>query len=372
MNISNMKNILTVAHQSSNAVHMIGEAGIGKTEIVKAYGKEQGFHVEVLQLTVMDTGDLMGMPIIDTDEFGDKITTWAKPVWLQRLHRANAAGKHCIVFLDELGRASIDIRQAALQMVLENKIQEHSLGEFEGLPSLIVVADNPADEYDSEDFDAALEDRFMTFDVETSLEGFLEYARAAKVIPVVTDYLAEHPEMLLFKPKDTSEKRSTPRAWEALSRALKILPDTSPVTYSIILSKVGKTVGLSFNNFLKNYSNIVSVKDILKLLDGAKTKTEKQQKAARELLKSTTQLIEPVSAGELAEKLLADHKSDKKTGVNAEVILAYISSLDTEIAAGILKTWKLNDNKDFYIEEFSVAQGDGRWYANELRDNIKK
>ena len=160
-----MKEVLNIAHKAQSAVHMIGDHGIGKTEIVKQFAESQGYHCEVLQLTVMDTGDLIGIPeTIEKD--GERVTAWAKPIWLQRVNQANKEGKHVVVFLDELGRASVDIRQASLQMVLEGKIQEHSLGELDNLKSLIVVADNPADDYDSAEFDGALEDTIVDFNFE--------------------------------------------------------------------------------------------------------------------------------------------------------------------------------------------------------------
>lgn len=373
MKIENMKDIMSIAHQSRNAVHMIGEAGIGKTEIVKQFAKDAGFHVEVLQLTVMDTGDLIGMPLIDTDKSGAKVTTWAKPVWLQRVNQANEAGKNVVIFLDELGRASIDIRQASLQMVLEGKIQEHSLGFLNDLPSLIVVADNPSDTYDTEEFDQALEDRFITLNVETSITGFLKYARTAGIMSVVTDYLAEHPEKLLFKPEDTAEKGSTPRAWEALSRILKVLPETNTkgadLTYTLIASKIGKTVGASFHHYLNTYTNVVSIKDIKKLIGKSKMETEEEQRAARSLLEETTRKMEVISAGELAEKMLTACKEDEKK-VSVNLILAFVSSLHIEVAAGILKTWKV-DEKEWYIEKFSKVQGKGRWFARELLANVE-
>jgi hypothetical protein len=92
MKISQMKEVLGIAHKAQAPVHMIGEHGIGKTAIVKEFAEEMGYHCEVLQLTIMDTGDLIGMPVISEDSNGDKVTTWAKPIWLQRVHQANAEG----------------------------------------------------------------------------------------------------------------------------------------------------------------------------------------------------------------------------------------------------------------------------------------
>ncbi len=367
MKIEKMKDILKIAHQSQNAVHMIGPHGIGKTEIVKQFAEEEGFWCETLQLTVMDESDLMGMPVISEDHRGDKVTTWAKPVWLQRIQKANEDGKHVIVFMDELGRASLSIRQASLQMVLEGKIQEHSLGFLDDLNTLTIVADNPSDEYDSSDFDAALEDRFITLDVEASIEGFLKYAREKELNPVITDFLAEYPERLVYNPEDDTEKGSSPRAWESLSRILKVTPKDSPLLNTLILSKVGKTVGASFFHYLRNYINVISVEDIINTIGDSKIDTKDQQKKMAKKLSKITKKMEVISATELAEKMLKEHLSEN-SAVSAKEVAVYVVSLNIEVAAGILKTWKDSDKKEieaFYYDGFKEATPD-HWFLSEL------
>jgi hypothetical protein len=368
MKIDNMKEILGIAHKSQNAVHMIGEHGIGKTEIVKQFAEAAGYHCEVLQLTVMDTGDLIGMPdILEKD--GERLSSWAKPVWLQRVSEANKAGKHCVIFLDELGRASIDIRQASLQMVLEGKIQEHSLGELDGLKSLIVVADNPSDDYDTAEFDGALEDRFITLDVEASVDGWLKYARKVGVLPVVTDYVAEYTDKLVFKPEDTSEKGSSPRAWEALSRILKEVPSNSSLAYNLIVAKVGKTVGSNFYHFYQNYTDVIKPEDILKNIGKANISTEEGQRKAAKKLSKLTKKVEAVSATELAEKLRTESEKGK---IDAEVIIVYLASLNFEVGTNIAKSWKQDDEtKEFFFGPFMNAQP-GKWYIKDLFNASRK
>jgi hypothetical protein len=320
-----------------------------------------GYHCEVLQLTVMDTGDLNGIPET-IEKNGERVTSWAMPIWLQRVREANENGKHVVIFLDELGRASIDIRQASLQMVLEGKIQEHSLGELDGLKSLIVVADNPSDDYDSAEFDAALEDRFITLDVEVSVEGWLKYAREKGVIPVITDYIAEYPDKLLFKPEDTAEKGSTPRAWEALSRILRETPKNSPVIFNLITAKVGKTVGANFYNFMQNYVNVVKPEDIMKII-GTDLDTEAKQKKAVKKLSKVTQKIEAISAQELAQKMKAEAQ---KGNVPHEAVIVYVASLKHEVGANISKSWKEDENdKEYFFGDF-IKHQPNKWYIKEL------
>jgi len=362
MNIENMKEILGIAHKAQSAVHMIGEHGIGKTEIVKQFAEDQGYHCEVLQLTVMDTGDLIGIPeTIEKD--GERVTSWAMPVWLQRVNQANKDGKHVVVFLDELGRASIDIRQASLQMVLEGKIQEHSLGELNDLKSLIVVADNPSDDYDSAEFDAALEDRFITLEVESSLDSWLKYARSKGIMPVITDYLAEYPDKLVFKPEDTAEKGSSPRAWEKLSDILKNTPKNSGLVYQLIVSKVGKTVGGNFYQFFKDYVNVIKVEDILEVIGNSPIITQKEQEKVSKKIAKLTKKLEAIQATELAHKL----KDLAKNGeISSEVVVTYLASLPFEVGTSIAKSWKETDeDREYFLGDFMKAQ-ENKYYIRAL------
>ncbi len=363
-----MKEVFGIAHAAGQGVKMVGKHGIGKSVIVSQFAKENGYHCEILQLPLMEEGDLMGIPTIAEID-GVKVTTWAKPVWLQRMDEATKAGIPCVLFLDELGRASVGIRQVALQLVLENRLQEHSLGVVNGLPTIKIVADNPSDEYDTAEFDAALESRFMSFNVEASIEDFLKYAAKAEMLPVITDYLAEYHEKLHFQPETDNDKGSDPRSWEALSDILKVTKNDSLV-FPMIVSKIGKTVGASFNHYYNTYVKVVKPEDIMKLIGKSKIETEKDQKAMAKKLGKTTQKIEIVSAHELARKMM---KLSIKGEISNQAVLVYIASLNLENAAGFLKSLKNSQEKEdteYYYGAIQTAQ-DKRWFSKQLIANVK-
>ena len=370
MNITQLTKAFSIAHAAQDNVHMVGQHGIGKTEIVKQWAQDNGYHLEVLQLPILETSDLVGMPDI-TDTKDGKVTTFAKPEWIERIHKANANGQHAVVFLDELGRASLDIRQASLQLVLEKKVNEHSIGEVDGLPTLCIVADNPSDQYDTADFDMALEDRFMSFDnVEADIGAWLKYARKVDVLPVITDYLAEYSEKLHYTPESDGEKGSSPRAWKKLSDAMKetYAQKEDDFIYSVITSKVGKTVGANFFHFVNNYISIIKPEDIMAALDGMKLETVKDQKAAAKALKKVTKDIEVIAAQELAEKLFKEFKD----GMDSKVLIVYFASLAKEVSASILKDWKgdgqegEDEKATYYYNEFLSDQGDTLWFIKSL------
>lgn len=61
--------------------------GIGKSSVVQQYAAANNLHCEVLILSLMDTGDLCGLP--RTVEIGGQLsTTWSAPVWFNRIINA--------------------------------------------------------------------------------------------------------------------------------------------------------------------------------------------------------------------------------------------------------------------------------------------
>ena len=371
MKLSKIKTAMTIAQMANDNVHMIGPHGIGKTEYVKEWAKEKGYHLEVLQLPILETSDLIGMPDITETEFG-KVTTFAKPEWLARMDEANKEGKHCIVFMDELGRSSMEIRQASLQIVLEKKVSEHALPVLDGIQTLCVVADNPSDQYDTADFDSALEDRFQTYEnVEADIADWLKYARSNGVMPVISDYLAEYQEKLHFTPESDGEKGSSPRAWKKLSDGLLVNTDDDFV-YSLITAKVGKTVGSSFFHFYNNYIDIVKPEDIVKTIGKLKIKTEEEQIKASKKLSKLTKGIEVISAQELAQKLMEAINNNVR-GFTDETMIVYLGSINLETAASILKTWKEGDKEqtEYYYGGFIKGQPN-KWLIRKITSQVKQ
>ena len=371
MNINKIKIAMKIAYGAGDAVHMIGRHGIGKSEIVNQFGRDNGFHVEILQLPILETSDLVGMPDITETQFG-KVTTWAAPEWVHRVHEANAAGKPAVIFLGELGRASVEIRQAALQLVLESKVNEHKLEDV-----LFVVADNPADEYDTAEFDMALEDRFQTYDVEPDINDWLDYARNNGVIDVVSSYLAEMPEKLHFTPETDGEKGSSPRAWKKLSDGVKeaLKEGEEEFIYSLITSKVGKTVGANFFHYYNNYIKVVKVEDITKMVKeitkGNDLVKEKDQREAAEKLGEFTRDIELISAQELGNKLMSAYRKDK---ASIQDLTLYVASLNKEVQASIMKDWKTS--KDVEVKKVFrkdiQAYTEKKWLLKELVANVEQ
>jgi len=297
--------------------------------------------------------DLIGIP--DTK---DGVTYWTKPVWLKRMEDAHKQNKHCVLFLDELARAPLEVRQAALQLVLEGKIHEHKLPRLNGLKTLVVAADNPADLYQTDELDPALLDRFGNHNVEVDVNGWLSWARKNNINPVVTDYIAEYPDKLHFIPEDDSDKGATPRSWSKLSDLLNNFESIDKSLYhSVIVSKLGSVVGNSFLHFFNNYHKIVKPEDLEKWLEKEDLTTQKGIEKAAKKISEKTQKIEALAASELANKIKELTKKDEKW---YNILTVFLDSINVEVFVSIIKTWKdSSEDSEFYFEWAETVPGNG-------------
>ena len=343
MKISSMKEVFTVAHLSNDAVRMVGLHGIGKSQVVEQFARENNFHIETLFLSQNEVADLIGIP-----DMKDGITYWTKPIWLKRMEDANASGKHCVLFLDELARAPIEVRQSALQLVLEGRIHEHELPTLDGLKTLIVAADNPADEYQTDELDPALLDRFGNYEVHVDVQGWLKWARLNNINPVITDYIAEFNDKLHFIPEDDKDKGATPRSWSKLSSIIdnaEKMKVSKAIFSEIINSKLGETVGYSFLHFYNDYVKVVKPEDIKELIDIENIESQEDFEREAKKISKTTKGIEALAASELASKIKDLTKEDD---IWNKILAIYLDSINVEVFTSIIKDWKENEG-EFYM-----------------------
>lgn len=165
MNIKEFKEVLPYAFEAGLSVIVHGQHGIGKSQVVKQFAKENGLEFIDRRLSQMEAGDLIGLPDVSGD-----VTQYKTPSWLPR--DPDSKG---ILFLDELNRARRDVLQGVFQLVLDR-----SLGDYV-LPSgwHIVSAVNPnTDAYVVTDVeDKALQDRFFHVKLTPTTEEFFAYQR---------------------------------------------------------------------------------------------------------------------------------------------------------------------------------------------------
>lgn len=263
-----------------------------------------------------------------------------------------------ILFLDELNRAPIDVRQSSLQLVLERQIHEHKLPCVKGKPTLIVAAINPASDYQADELDPALIDRFVYIDIEADAKAWLEYARAKNLNDIVRAYIGEHPKDIFVHSKNDKDPiGATPRSWEKLADFVSVI-DSIPaeVQFDIFKGIIGTTTASKFLTFMNNYSKVIKIADIEKAITAAKKKDpslESVGKAVADIMKSQ----EAIQKSEMAEQFYAKYIS--KDANKAYPLMAYLYGMDIELLAAFLKRVKA-DNMPNYTKLASFDEPNGK------------
>jgi hypothetical protein len=191
--------VLEVAYRARRAVLLEGPTGIGKSEIVRRVAERLGIATVVLDLSLLEPPDLVGLPVIANGR-----TTYAVP---QILPEAGAG----ILMLEELNRAERYIQQPALQLLTARRLHEYALPE--GWVCFAAVNPETAD-YQVTTLDRALRARFMNLVVRADRAAWLAWAQVSAIHPAIVALAQSHERILDDVP---------PRTWTYASQILDTL-----------------------------------------------------------------------------------------------------------------------------------------------------
>ena len=229
-----------------------GHAGIGKTSLIKKIAKETNRELQILILSQMEPGDLIGLP---TKE-GEK-TVFLAPYWWPK-NDTNPT----IIFLDEINRAHHSVRNAIMQMVIDREMAGHKLPDNVWI---VAAANPPEDDYDQVELitDPAFLDRFVHLEIRPDPEELMQYYRRQHG---VSNTFAKFVESnITSKSLDLGfEIPLTPRSIERAIIIHKQMLDNKvslPLIRETLSGIIGRDKVSQFMTFLKRDS--LSVKDIL-------------------------------------------------------------------------------------------------------------
>lgn len=208
------KKYFALMRQQFLVPYIKAKPGVGKTSIFRTIAKKLGLKFEVKILSMIDETDLQ-FPYTEHDEdINMRVSNYAPPAWA-----VNANKQPTLILFDELNRAPLEKRNAALTMFLDRQI-----GEFKFNDNVFFVACGNLGEEDDTDvdvFDSALNNRLIHIDHYLELQEWLEWADG-KIHPDVTAFLDNNSEVLTTKPTEDEGSNSgayaTPRTWEGVSK----------------------------------------------------------------------------------------------------------------------------------------------------------
>lgn len=193
-----------------------GHPGLGKTQIVKDFGKKND--VAVIDIPIAqfeESGDLHGLPLIST-EGNEAVTKTAPPEWVEQAHVYAREGKKVIILFDDFNRADLRILKAIMQL-----LQDYRMVSW-GLPkgSTIVLTGNPdGGDHLVSTLDSAQLTRMKHITMEPDVKRWAYWAETHGVDSRGMNFLLCYEEFL------ATGDMTNPRSWVEAFKILKKYPD---------------------------------------------------------------------------------------------------------------------------------------------------
>ena len=266
-----------------------GRHGIGKSQVVYQLASVLGLPVIERRASQMTEGDLVGLPSIEGNR-----TTFNPPDWFKM-----ACEEPAVLFLDEVDRATLEVRQGIFELTDSRKLNGHNLHP----DTLIFAAINGGEHgesYQVNEMDPAELDRWSVWDIEPTTEDWLAWGKD-NVDGLIWDFINQNRGHLEHTADIEPNKRyPSRRSWKRLNDVLVQADalEASPAMFNLAQSFVGFEAAVALNDFAKNYERVVTVEQ---LLNG-----ERVEALAAFSLNEHCALIEKLEAEEVCQAEFTD------------------------------------------------------------------
>lgn len=275
------------------AIGIEGEAGLGKTSLVKQVAEKRGMTLCKLNLSQLEeVGDLVGMPQKEVllqwqTKDGQIKTKWwpenlvskvpatiqvtsitrmgyAPPAWLPREENPNGI----ILLLDDYVRASQLFMQATMDLIQEAKYITWSLPKN----TSIILTNNPEDgSYSVQSLDAAQKTRFINYNLKLSIDDWASWAEFNRIDSRAINFCLLYGEEI-FK-KHNGVQTINPRAYTTFCKAISGIKDWNEDNSLALILNIAKgcflndkdnVVGTLFTTFIaQKLDKLVQPKEML-------------------------------------------------------------------------------------------------------------
>jgi alkaline phosphatase D len=262
----------------------------------------------------MTEGDLVGLPSIDGNR-----TSFNPPDWFKE-----ACEEASVLFLDEVDRATLEVRQGIFELTDSRKLNGHHLH-----PETVVFAaingGEHGEQYQVNEMDPAELDRWSVWDIEPTVEDWLAWGKE-NVDSLIWDFINQNRDHLEHKGDIEPNKRyPSRRSWKRLNDVLAgagFLEEASPQMFALAQSFVGFEATVALHDFAKNYERVVTVQQLLA--------GERKDALAAFSLNEHCAMVEKIEAEEVCKEDLSDE--------HVSALAEYFVDLPSEAA---MKLWSV-------------------------------
>lgn len=318
--IAELPKYLQLADDTGIALNIIGPHGVGKTQIVYAYGLETNRLVCDRVISIMDPTAEFAMAALDQTgdlKFRHNRSFPFEGFEDEWMHPTSKAPP--IVLFDEFNQAQTSQQNMAMKIVLERHVHNRPL-----IPgTMMVLAGNRITDHAFVNrYSGPLANRVMWLYLQPSLEDFFDFAHStSRIHEFVIAYLKLNPNHLHISTMEetTIDEQTkvmatyegphpTPRTWEFVSKVLDSNPPEH-VRLTSIAGLVGPAVATTFEQTYRLKDDMPDLAELCKTGEG------KQPKEVGTRFVLVSALLKRVAEDNLANILKYFGKMDSEVSV---------------------------------------------------------
>jgi hypothetical protein len=287
------KKYFSIMWAKYGVLNITSKPGVAKSAIGRSIADKMGFRYIDIRLSMIDETDVGLYPNVTeviVEGRSIKCLDFVVPRWA-----IESNNQPTIIHFEELNRASQQVRNAALQILLERQIGT----EFKFNENVLMMSSgNLGDEdgTDVEEFDSALNNRLIHIPHTLRVDDWITDFAEKNCHRLITSFIKAYPEQMYKESAEGVKAYATPRSWTMLSEFIvsNFGDEASPKEFLPILKEVASgylgNTAVKFIKYCEDMLNI-SIQDIIDNYDGVKKDLEKYNRDKNsELLQSLKEI----------------------------------------------------------------------------------
>ena len=283
-------------------LNITSKPGIAKSAIGRSIADKMGFRYMDIRLSMVDETDVGLYPNVTEIEVDGKMVKcldFVVPRWAIEANK-----QPTIIHFEELNRASQQVRNAALQILLERQIGT----DFRFNDNVLMMSSgNLGDEdgTDVEEFDSALNNRLVHINHTLDVKEWVDDFATENVHPMIVSYINTHPEHM-YKTSDNAKGYATPRSWTMMSEFIvaNYGMGSSPREFLPLLKEVAAGyIGNSAMKFVTYCEDMMNI-NIMDVLNNFEKVKEDLKKYNRDKNSELIQSLREMDITKLSDKQL--------------------------------------------------------------------
>jgi hypothetical protein len=283
-------------------LNITSKPGIAKSAIGRSIADKMGFRYMDIRLSMVDETDVGLYPSVSEIEVDGKMVKcldFVVPRWAIEANK-----QPTIIHFEELNRASQQVRNAALQILLERQIGT----DFRFNENVLMMSSgNLGDEdgTDVEEFDSALNNRLVHINHTLDVKEWVDDFATENVHPMIVSYINTHPEHM-YKTSDNAKGYATPRSWTMMSEFIvaNYGMSSSPREFLPLLKEVAAGyIGNSAMKFVTYCEDMMNI-NIMDVLNNFEKVKEDLKKYNRDKNSELIQSLREMDITKLSDKQL--------------------------------------------------------------------